>query len=75
MMEADTIEELKQKYPDEWIIVEVLERDDLGRVKEAKLLGHSRNKGEVDNIMMEYEGLTFTFFSGEIPPRGHALAL
>lgn len=31
-MEADTIEELKQKYPDEWIIVEVLKRDDLGRV-------------------------------------------
>jgi hypothetical protein len=75
MMEADTIEELKQKYPDEWIVVEVLSRDDLGRVEEAKLLGHSRNKDDVDGIMIEHEGLTFTFFSGEIPPRGHALAL
>jgi hypothetical protein len=75
MMEEDTIERYKQEHPDEWVIVEVLERDDIGRVKEARLLGHSRNKDEVDKIMMEHEGLTFTFFSGEIPQRGHAFAL
>ena len=74
-MEEDTIERYKQEHPDEWVIVEVLERDDIGRVKEARLLGHSRNKDEVDKIMMEHEGLTFTFFSGEIPQRGHAFAL
>ncbi len=75
MMEVDTIESYKQKYPDEWIIVEVLARNDQGKVTDAEILGHSKDKENIDRIMMEHEGLTFTFFSGEIPQRGHAFAL
>lgn len=74
-MEEDTIEKIKQEYPDEWIIVEVLERDKAGRVTKGKLLGHSRDKEVIDRIMLESDGLTYTFFSGEIPQRGHALAM
>lgn len=74
MMEVDTIEQLKQKYPDEWIIVEVLEEDENGRVLDARLLGHSRSKEEINEIMMSFDGYSYTFYSGKIPGDGQAFA-
>ena len=74
-MEADTIEELKQKYPDEWIIVEVLEEDENGSILDSRLLGHSRSKEKIDEMMMSFDGYSYVFYSGKIPPDGHAFAL
>ena len=75
MMEVDTIESYKQKYPDEWVVVEVLEEDDEGNVKNARLLGHSRNKENIDNISSSFKGYTYSFFNGDIPEKGHIFAL
>ena len=73
-MEADTIEELKQKYPDEWIIVEVLEEDRKGNILSVRLLEHSRDKSRIDRISEDFEGYTYSFFNGSIPKEGHVFA-
>jgi hypothetical protein len=75
MMEADTIEELKQKYPDEWIIVEVLEEDESGEILNSRLITHTKDKEEVLKINKEFKGYIYTFYSGEVPKKGHALAM
>ena len=69
-MEVDTIERYKQEYPDEWIIVEVLEEDQEGNVKSARLLGHSMNKEDIDLISSSFRGYTYSFFNGDIPENG-----
>jgi hypothetical protein len=74
MMEVDTIEQFKQKYPNEWIIVEVLKEDENNRILDARLLGHSKSKEEIDGIMLSFDGYTYTFYSGEIPGTGKAFA-
>jgi len=75
MMEVDTIEQLKQKYPDEWIIVEVLEEDEKGNILDSRLVTHTKDKEEVLRINKEYKGYIYTFYTGEIPRKGHALAM
>ncbi len=72
MAEIATIEEFEQKYPDEWILVEVLEEGKNNSVKKAKLLKHSKTKEEIDEFMMKYDGYTYTFFSGPKPKKGYA---
>ena len=73
-MEADTIDELKQKYPDEWIVVEVLEEDDMGNILSVRLLDHSTDKSKIDEITEDFEGYTYSFFNGSIPEEGHVFA-
>ena len=42
-----TIEEIKGKYKDEWVLVEVLEEDELNRPMNVRLIAHSKNRDDI----------------------------
>jgi len=70
------IEELKKQFENEWLLVEVLEEDNLNRPVEVRLIAHSKNRDEI------YEGLdkvednkhVATLYTGKIPEKGYAVA-
>ena len=71
-----TIKEIKEKYKDEWVLVEVLEEDELNRPIKVRLIAHSRNR---DDIYEELENIenkkhVATFYTGKIPEKGYAVA-
>ncbi len=75
-MEEMTIEEIKEKYKDEWVLVEVLAEDELNRPLKVKLIIHSKNRDdiyeELDNV--ENRRHVATFYTGKIPEKGYAVA-
>lgn len=69
------IEEIKQKYKDEWVLVEVLEEDKSGNPIEVRLIAHSKNRDDIYDKLKETKGMdTFQFYTGEIPKKGYAVA-
>jgi len=69
------IEEIKKRYKDEWVLVEVLEEDALGQPTEVELIAHSKARDEVYDALKETKmKYTCQFYTGEIPKKGYAVA-
>jgi len=69
------IEEIKNKYKNEWILVEVLSSDELGRPKDVSLIAHSKNRDDTYEAMKRVKIKNMAhFYSGEIPKKGYAVA-
>jgi hypothetical protein len=43
-----TLEEVKQQYPDEWVLIEFTELDDELRVVDGQVLAHSPSRDEIE---------------------------
>ncbi len=71
------IGEVKVKYPEEWILAEVLETDELNRPLTVKVIVHSKSRDEVYEQLENVEDNQHvtTFYSGEIPEKGYAVIL
>ena len=74
MEEIATIEEFETKYPDEWLLMEVLGENDLGEPTKGKLIAHSKLRDEIHEVAKKLKGDLCIFFSGEIPKKGYAFA-
>ena len=76
MSEAEevTIEEIKEKYRNQWVLVEVLEEDELQRPVKVKLITHSKTRDEIYEALREYKGYTYHFYTGRIPKEGYVVA-
>jgi len=71
-----TVEEIKKRYRDEWVLVEVIEEDELGQPIDVELIAHSKSRDEIYDALMETKGkYTYQFYTGEIPKKGYAVAL
>jgi len=46
-----TLEQIKQRYPDEWVLIEFTQLDDELRVVNGKVIAHSPSKYEIDRIL------------------------
>ena len=69
------IEDIKKKYKDEWVLVEVLEEDELGQPIEIELITHSKARDEIYSALKETKTkYTCQFYTGEIPKKGYAVA-
>ena len=69
------IEEIKKKYKDEWVLVEVLKEDEKGNPVEVKLIEHSKNRDDTYTAMRKHAvKYTYHFYTGEIPKEGYAVA-
>lgn len=71
-----TIEEIKKKHKNQWILAKVLKEDRLNRVTEAEVVLASPNKEEIYKALSKVkEGEHIcTFYTGEILPKGMAFA-
>lgn len=74
MSEVATIKEFEKKYHDEWVLVEVVEEDEVGRTTKGKLIAHSKDRDEIYNINGANDVETYLFFTGDIPKKGYAVA-
>ena len=68
------IEEIKQKYKDEWVLIKVIKTDELNRPIKGELIFHSKNRDEVYAKMKQIKGHTYTLYTGKIPKEGYAVA-
>lgn len=47
MNEKISWDEMKKNYPDEWLLISEIERDEFGRLKCGVVVRHSKDKEEV----------------------------
>ena len=70
-----TIEEIKKKFKNEWVLIEVLEKDNLDRPIKGKVISHSRNRDDTYNAMEKCQAKhLYHFYTGKIPKKGYAVA-
>ena len=66
---------IKRKYKNEWVLVEVIEEDELGQPIDVGLIAHSKSRDEIYNALMKTKTrYTYQFYTGEIPKKGYAVA-
>lgn len=61
-------EKIKKNYPNQWVVLEVVEEDKLGQTRKAKVLYSSRDRDEAMEKALKYKDryLAVTF-TGRIP--------
>lgn len=71
-----TIEEIKKKYKNRWILAKVLKENNLNQVTEAEVILASTNKDEIYKALGKVKKGEHicTFYTGEILPKGMAFA-
>lgn len=69
-----TIEEIKEKYKNQWVLVEVLEEDELQQPLKVNLLAHSKTRDEIYEALKKHPGYTYHFYTGKIPKEGYVVA-
>jgi len=70
-----SIKELKKKYKDEWVLVEVLKENKIGEPIAVKLIAHSKNRDDVYKKLLKTKSkYVSTFYTGKIPKKGYAVA-
>jgi hypothetical protein len=74
MEEVMDIQEIKEKYKNEWVLVEVIEEDELQKAKKVKLISHAKTRDGIYKALKENKKYTYQFYTGEIPEKGFAVA-
>ena len=70
-----SIENLKKKFKNEWVLIEVINEDENGIPVEIKLIEHSRNRDDIYQALKHTKDkYTFQFYTGNIPNKGYAVA-
>ena len=47
------IEEIKRRYKDEWVLVELMKEDELDQPIDVELMAHSKSRDEIYEALME----------------------
>ncbi|MCI0487826.1 MAG: hypothetical protein L0229_14635 [Blastocatellia bacterium] len=47
------LEEIKQQYPNEWVLIEFTELDDELKVVEGEVIAHSPSRDEIEKELLE----------------------
>lgn len=71
---AENVKNLIKKYKDEWLLIKVLEADELDRPIKGELILHSKNRDEIYEKQREMRGDLYIIYSGQIPKKGYAVA-
>lgn len=77
MADFITIKELENRYPNEWLLVEILGEDDKEQPSEVRLIAHSKARDDIYEQLKNIGGAIKdigVFFAGEIPKKGYAVA-
>ncbi len=70
-----SIEQIKERFKDEWVLVEVLEKDALNQPVKGKVIAHSRDRDDTYDAMKKTKAKDIShFYTGKIPIKGYAVA-
>jgi len=66
----ERIEELKNKFKDEWLALKVIKENEAGQVVECELIAHNRNKRDLHRKLREKEvqGVYITYAGPIVKP-------
>ncbi len=68
------IEEIKQQYQNQWLLIKVEKTNKLNQPIEGQLIANSKNRDDIYQKMKNVKGHTYTIYSGKIPRKGFAVA-
>jgi hypothetical protein len=69
-----SIEEVKRKYKNEWVLVEIVEEDTVHGPTRVKLITHSENRDEVYEVLGGTKEYTSPVYTGDPPRKGYVVA-
>jgi len=70
----ERIEDLVKEYKDEWLLIKVIEIDELDRTIKGELILHSKNRDEIYEEQKKMKNDLYITYAGEIPQKGYAVA-
>ena len=68
------IEDLVKEYKDEWLLIKVMEIDELDRPIKGELILHSKNRDDIYEEQKKMKDDLYITYAGEIPQKGYAVA-
>ena len=74
VQEALTLDEIRRQFPDEWVLIEVLEDDELGQPICGRVLAHGSDRDEIYHEQARLQGDLAIVYTGEWPRKGFAVA-
>ena len=70
----ESIAEIKERFKNEWVLVEVLEKNNLNLPVKGRLITHSRSRDDTYDAMIKIQGKhLYHFYTGEIPKKDYAV--
>ncbi|MFQ6059262.1 MAG: hypothetical protein ACE5MB_10350 [Anaerolineae bacterium] len=70
------ISEVETLYPDEWLLFEVVETDEMNRPIKGRLLAHTPDRELAEEAFLEAEAEhVYFYYNGEPLPKGMSAAL
>ncbi|HEX4951256.1 MAG TPA: hypothetical protein VFZ34_31655 [Blastocatellia bacterium] len=70
-----TYDEIKERFPDKWLLIADAEMDDEMNILRGKVVAHSKDRDEVYRALLTVPGKRISIdYTGE-PPAGWAVAL
>lgn len=63
----ESIEEIRKRHPEEWLLIVDYESDELTRPVRGILAEHSRHRSEIYEKLLNYKGKIRIEYSGDIP--------
>jgi hypothetical protein len=68
MNEVMTIAEIQQRFDSEWVLLEDPLTDQTSQVQSGRVLAHSRNRDDVDRVLLARRPKRFaTWYTGKLP--------
>lgn len=62
-------DEIKQRYPDQWVLIEFTKLDDELKVAEGRVIAHARSRDEIEKeLMVLRNGRIAVEYTGEWDP-------
>ena len=62
-----TLEEMAEKYPDEWLFIVDCEHSENTELLSGRVLVHSKSRDDIHEASMHYKGSAAIRYTGEIP--------
>lgn len=64
-----TLDEIRERYPNEWVLIEFTELDDELKVADGKVIAHSQSRDEIEEELMALkDGKIAVEYTGEWDP-------
>ncbi len=78
--EALPLSEIEQRYPNEWLLVEVTKVDKIKGPLFGRVLAHSYNRRDLVGINRAFceqnpQRMTYVFFAGPVAPEGYTVVV
>lgn len=74
-MKIEKIADIKKKFKNEWVLIEVTETDKTtSTIIKGRLIAHSPNRDEISKRDLSFRGFTLIDYSEDKFPKGYAAA-